>query len=218
MSTDLEQLTPDQLEAAVKALKKKKQEEKTKAKALRSEYDRKRDQYLATVFARMEALSHQLAEFKREAIASGLILHDEMYDAYRRKRPDKPVDSYTLTSEDGTRRIIIERSERCEYDETAEVAISQIREVLRDKFAARNLGMYEMLETLLMRNAKGDYDERLVAKLRKHEDRVNDPRFSDAIKMLDAAYRPVGSQTYIRAYTRDKNGPWREVTMNWSRM
>lgn len=213
-TTDISKLSAAQLAKLAKEAKAKEQAENVEK---RKAYDKLRDSYLDTVFGKMEELSEQLTAFKTESVKLGIELHGKMYEAYGRE-PKDGIDSYTLTSEDGTRRVVIERQWRCEYDETAEVAITKLKEVLRDKFANRNNAMYSMLERVLLRNNKGDYDERLVAKLRAEEDKVNDPRFTEALSMLANAYKPVSSQTYIRAYRKDDTGKWSDITMNWSRL
>lgn len=214
MPTDITKLSAAQL---AKMAKEAKARELAENAAKRKAYDRLRDDYISTVFGKMEELSAQLSAFKDESVKLGLELHAKMYEAYGRE-PKDGIDSYTLTSADGSSKVVIERQWRCEYDETAEVAIAKLKEVLRDKFAQRNQAMYSMLERVLLRNNKGDYDERLVAKLRAEEDKVNDPRFSDALAMLAKSYKPVSSQTYIRAYRKGAAGKWEDITMNWSRM
>ncbi len=214
MPTDISKLSAAELAKLAKEAKAKEQAENAEK---RKAYDKLRDSYLDTVFGKMEELSAQLNVFKAESVKLGIELHAKMYEAYGRE-PKEGIDSYTLTSADGLRKVVIERQWRCEYDETAEVAITQIKEVLRDKFANRNNAVYSMLERVLLRNNKGDYDERLVAKLRAEEPKVNAPRFSEALAMLAAAYKPTSSQTYIRAYRKRDDGKWEDITMNWSRM
>ncbi len=214
MPTDISKMSAAQLAKLAKEAKAREQAENA---AKRKAYDRLRDDYISTVFGKMEELSEQLSAFKDESVKLGIELHAKMYEAYGRE-PKDGIDSYTLTSADGNNKVVIERQWRCEYDETAEVAIAQLKEVLRDKFAQRNQAMYSMLERVLLRNNKGDYDERLVAKLRAEEDKVNDPRFSEALAMLAKSYKPVSSQTYIRAYRKSATGKWEDLTMNWSRM
>lgn len=216
-STDIKNLSTAELAQAAKLLKERQKRERAAAKEKRRQYDLLRDDYLDTVFGRMAELSELLREFKGHSVKLGLELHAKMYEAYGRE-PKEGIDNYTLTNTDGDKKVVIERQYRCEYDETAEVAIAEIKDVLRAKFAARNKAVYDMLERVLLRNNKGDYDERLVAKLRAEESAVNDQRFSAALDMLAKAYKPKGSQTYIRAYRKDATGKWIEVTMNWSRM
>lgn len=202
------------------ALKKKQAEEKAKAERDRKEYDKMRDLFLETTFAKMYELSQAQLEFKNEAVKLGLEVHDKMYEAYGREKRDG-IDHYSLVSTDGLRRVTIERKHLCEYDETVEVGIALVREVLRDKFAERSKKAYRMLESVLMKNKKGDYDEAMVAKLRKHAEEVdNDPRFIEALDIISKAYRPTGStQLYLRAHRKEStDGRWIDIPMNWSAM
>lgn len=204
--------------AELKAALKKKQADEKAAKAnAKKGYDQLRDSYIETVFSKMEELSAQLRDFKGESVKLGIELHTKMYQTLGRE-PKDGIDSYTLTSADGLRRVSIERQWRCEYDETSTVAIDTIKAVLRDKFEGRNKSMYRIIDDILSKNGTGDYDERLVARLRKHEEAVDDKRFSEALDILAKAYKPTTSQMYIRAYRREPGGKWRDVVMNWSAM
>ncbi len=214
MSTDISTMSAADLKAA---LKKKQAAEKAEKANAKQSYDKMRDSYIDTVFGKMEDLSGQLKEFKSESVRLGIELHTKMYETLGRA-PKEGIDSYTLTSADGIRKVSIERQWRCEYDETSTVAIETIRTVLREKFEGRNKAMYKIIDDILIKNGTGDYDERLVAKLRKHEEAVDDKRFSEALDILARAYRPTTSQMYIRAYRRDDGGKWRDLVMNWSAM
>lgn len=140
-------------------LKKKKAEEKAAKANAKKGYDQLRDSYIDTVFSKMEDLSAQLRDFKGESVKLGIELHTKMYQTLGRE-PKDGIDSYTLTSADGLRRVSIERQWRCEYDETSTVAIDTIKAVLRDKFEGRNKSMYRIIDDILSKNGTGDYDER----------------------------------------------------------
>lgn len=213
-STDITKMSAAELKAALKA---KQQAEKAEKANRKKTYDKLRDEYIETVFGKMDVLSRELRAFKDESVKLGLELHSKMYETLGRK-PKDGIDHYSLTSADGMRKVSIERQWRCEYDETSTVAIETIRTVLREKFEARNKGMYGIIDGILIKNGKGDYDERLVAKLRKHEEAVDDKRFSEALDILAKAYRPTTSQTYIRAYRKSESGKWVDIVMNWSSM
>lgn len=214
MSTDISTMSAADLKAA---LKKKQADEKAAKANAKLGYDKMRDSYIDTVFGKMDEMSTQLRAFKDESVKLGIELHAKMYETLGRE-PKPGIDSYTLTSADGQRKVTIERQWRCEYDETSTVAIETIRTVLREKFEGRNKAMYGIIDGILLKNNKGDYDERLVAKLRKHEEAVDDKRFSEALDILAKAYKPTTSQTYIRAYRRSAAGKWVDVVMNWSAM
>lgn len=204
--------------AELKAAWKKAQADEKAAKSnAKAKYEKDRDGFIVDTVQRMEQLSDLSRDLKTKSIATGTELRDKMYKALGRE-PKEGVDSYTVTTNDGTMKVVIETQFRCEYDETSTAAIDTIRQVLREKFEGRNKGMYGIIDGILLKNNKGDYDERLVAKLRKHEEAVDDQRFSEALTILANAYKPTTSQTYIRAYRRDTTNKWREVTMNWSSM
>jgi hypothetical protein len=215
MSTDITKMSAAELKAA---LKKKQADETAAAKAKRKAYDTLRDEFIASVFSKFEAVQAELGAFKAEAVKLGLELHDKMYEAYGREKREG-IDHYTLTSDDGTKKVVIQRDWLCRYDETVEVGIGMIKEVVRDKFEPRNKGMYAVIDGLLLKGNEGDYDERMVAKLRKHADAFdNDPRFFEALDIITRAYKPVESRLYLRVYRKTEAGAWEDISVNWSRM
>jgi hypothetical protein len=141
-----------------------------------------------------------------------------MYEAYGREKREG-IDHYTLTSDDGTRKVVIQRDWICRYDETVEIGIGLIKEVVRDKFEPRNKGMYAVIDGLLLKGNEGDYDERMVAKLRKHAEAFdNDERFFRALDIISKAYKPAESRMYLRVYRKNDTGKWEDISVNWSRM
>lgn len=213
-AVDLSTVSAADLKAA---LKKKTAAERATQEEKVANYKTLRDDYLGTVFGKMAELSPLLLAFKTESLTLGLEIHALMYEVYGREKRD--LDSYTITDDDGLRKVVMERHHICQYDETAEVAVGLIKEVLEATVRKRDKGMYKMLSALLVKNLAGDFDEKMVAKLRTCQEEVGDERFNQALDMLSAAYKPVGSRMYIRAYKRaTKEGKWEEVTMNWSSM
>ena len=212
MAPDARRMSTTELRAL---LREREAEEHKEREGQRAAYDHDRDAYVHGLLARMDDMAAALADLKQQSIRQGQKLHERMYAAYGRVKR-RELDHYSLVSSDGRHRVVIERQHRCAYDETSTVAIETIRAVLREKFEGRHKAMYAIIDGILMKNGKGDYDERLVAKLRKHECAVNDSRFSEALDLLAHAYKPTSSQTYVRGYRKDDQGRWREVSMNWS--
>lgn len=206
------ELSTDELRSL---LRERESEERKQRKGLREAYERDRDAYVDGLLEEMGRLSAALQALKRSSSRQGDELHQRMYAAFGRVKR-RQLDHYSLVSSDGQRKVVVERQHRCAYDETSAVAIETIRQVLREKFEGRNKAMYAIIDGILMKNGKGDYDERLVARLRKHEPAVNDARFSDALDLLARSYKPTATQVYVRGYTKDGGGRWREVPMSWS--
>ena len=203
------------VEELQEALKKKQKDELINQKIKKRAYEERRDYLVDTTVDAFKDYQDKLVIFKSLTIALSNELHEEMYQVYNREK--KELKQFSLTNEKGTRRLVVEQQEKLHFDETAEVAINQIKELLREKFANRNQKMYSLIDTILMKNKKGDYDERLVSKLRKHEADVNDVRFSEALDILSQAYKPEGSSLYLRAYERDTTtAKWKEISIQFS--
>ena len=205
------EMTASELEALL--AEKKKTERQAKEKRQR-EYIKGRDLFISSIVTEMIELSAQMAELKKRALTIGNEKHDLLYEVFE-KEP-KELKKFTIVNEADDQKLEIQSADRQMLDESAEVAIAEIKEILREKFAARNKTVYNMLDAVMMKNNKGDYDERLVAKLRKWESDVNDQRFSDALDLLSQAYYITGTSMYVRAYVKNKRNGWELINMQFS--
>lgn len=192
---------------------KKQAERLAKAKKER-DYIKYRDNFVMAAISEMADISSQMQQLKQRLLKVGNETHDLMYEIFD-KEP-KEMKSFTLVTEDQAFKLEIQRAEVQQLNETAEVAISEIKDLLREKFANRNKTMYGMFETVLMKNNKGDYDPRLVAKLRKFESDVNDERFSKALDTLSDAHYVAETSMYVRGYIRSKEGKYEVIPMQFS--
>lgn len=204
--------TEEQLEQML--AKKKKEKRQARQQALRN-YEAKKNKFIASICQAFVQVQSDLTEMKQEALSIGSDLHQEMYKVY--EKPVKPQAQFTLEHEDGNLKVVIENQERQSFNEQAEVHINTIKDILREKFSARNKSMYEIIDAILMKNRKGDYDEKLVAKLNKHRDAVKDERFNEALDLLATCYQTYDSATYIRAYQKNsKTNSWENINIQFS--
>lgn len=208
---DVNKLSSAQLE---ELLEQKRKEERAQENAKKKKYLKDRDLFIKRCITQAVDLSHQMREFKKEAIATSGELRDRAFDLQNQE--PKEVKSFSIVTECGQFKVQVENQERQSFDEHAEVAIATIKEVLKEKFENRNKAMYNIIDDILMKNNKGDYDERLVAKLRKHEDDLQDTRFSKALDALSQSYYTTGSATYVRFYRKVKQNRWEDITMQFS--
>jgi hypothetical protein len=211
---DLSKLNSQQIEVL---LKNKKNEERQAQGKKERIYEAKKDQFIRLGIGTMLELSERMIELKKEVLTRGNDLHDEMYEIYG-KEP-KELNQFSLDSKDGKYRLTVERAERQALDEKAIVHIQTIKEVLFKRFADRNKLMYGIINDLLVKNNKGEYDERMVAKLRAREHEVNDADFSNALDELAKCYYTYGSSTYARGYKLDEQSKkWVAIPMQFSAM
>jgi len=211
MTKPIDQMSAAELKQLAAA---KEKEERARLDAKKKQYTAKRDNFILATVTEMCQLSETLHSLKKKTLTEGNDLHDQMYEIFE-KEP-KELKRFSLITEDSNHKLEIEKSEVQALNETAEVAITEIRDILRDKFANRNKAMYGVIDSLLSKNRKGDYDPRMVAKLRKHESDVNDERFSKALDTLSAAYYVSDTAMYVRAYKKDQRGKYQPINIQFS--
>lgn len=211
-NVNLDELDENQLQ---QLLEHKKKVRKQELERKQRDYGKKRDEFIRLNVAIAQDLAKQLKDLKEEVITRGNDLHDTMYEVF--ERDPKDLKTFSLITDDGKFKLELDSVERQQLNETAEVHIAAIKEVLQDKFAARNKVMYNIINDILIKNKAGDYDERLVARLRKHESDIDDQRFSDALDGLAKAYYVTGTSTYARFYQKDEesNG-WKHINIQFS--
>ncbi len=192
---DINQLTTQELEAYLAA--RKKEEGKADMKK-RRQYQKEKDDFVFGMVERMTMINGLLTELKKEAIEQGRILHAKNFEI--RGMKEKEQKQFSIHSEDGSCKLVIESSDKKGFNETAIVAIERLKQFFETKFRSRNKLLYDLLNELLMKNKQGDYDPMLVQKLRKKEAEVNDTEFSKALDELDQASYVTGSALYVRGF------------------
>ena len=209
---DPTQMTATELKAL---LAQKEKEERAEMSRKQKAYTARKDEFIGLMIATASQQHEQLREFKKEVVTRGNELHDLMFEVFG--KDPKDLNTFSLISSDGIHRVEIDRAAKQNIDETAEVHIATIKQVFKDKFEIKNKTWFNILETILMKNGKGDYDERLVAKLRKYEDDINDPRFSEALDGLAKAYYVSDTATYARFYKKDaETNKWEGINVQFS--
>lgn len=208
----IDQMTTEQLEAALEA---KRSQEKQLQKQKERQYELSKHEYVESVVVAFEGYNKELQAFKELALNTGKELYEKMFSIYGKELKD--TKSFSIESKDGCKKIEIQYDERVEFDERAIVHIGVIKQVFRDKFQDRNKKMYNMLETLLVKNKGGDYDPKLLTKLNKHREDVDDERFTTALDELAKCHKISGTGKYLRAYKRrDLDDKWECIQIQFS--
>ncbi|MAX81726.1 MAG: hypothetical protein CL843_16310 [Crocinitomicaceae bacterium] len=208
---DVNEMTADEL---MQLAQEKQQKEKSAAKAAKNKYTNERDAFIALTLAQFSEVSAILSQLKKETIHRASEFRDRAWELQNQEPKDQK--QFSIVTEDQQFKLVVENQERNAFNEHAQIAIERIKEILYNKFASRNKAMYNIINDILMKNKSGDYDPKLVAKLRKHEEALNDPEFSAALDELSKSYYVAGSATYVRAYKRDESNKWIEIPMQFS--
>ncbi len=206
---DLSQLSAEELEAALKLKKAAKQKEQQKVE---DDFSKDKSDFLFATVMKFIALSNELKNLKSHTITEANKLYLRMFEI-QGKEP-KSVNTFSLKTD--TFKITVDRQERFEFTEEATVHIQAIKDIFKEKFADRNKGFYNFLESILMRNAKGDFDPKLLAKGRTQVNNIGDEALIREFEKLENCQRVVGSAMYCRAYKIDDKGRWNDINVQFS--
>lgn len=210
--TDITKMTPEQIRQYLENQEKEKKAEAVKQKKQR---EAEKNAFVTETIEQFVVANELLSKLKEETLKKAKELYECMFtDAGKEFKAD--WKNFTLKSTDGKMKLVVERQERFEFTEEAVVHINAIKDLFRAKFEGRNKGFYDLLNSVLMRNAKGDYDAKLLTKARAQVNKLDDAQLSEEFNKLVECQRVTGSALYCRAYQLDENGKWKDVNVQFS--
>ncbi|MGB0869501.1 MAG: DUF3164 family protein [Flavobacteriales bacterium] len=191
-----------------------KAEENKIQRAKEVEYKAEKEAFVNYTVKEFEELNEALATFKKVTFEKAEYLQNTMFDLFKVEPTDSK--SFSITNEKKTRKLTFSKGEVFAFNETAEAGIELLHEVLKNKFEKRNKTMYQIIEKLLSKTKEGDYDPKMLVKLRKFESDINDPNFSKALDILNNAQEVNSTSLYVRAYNKNESGKWIDITLQFS--
>lgn len=208
-AVNINELSAAELEALLK--KKRADEEKEQNEKLKK-YEEDKERFLSSVSDLFIEKRKELKQLKDFAIERA-----EHFNAQKYILDGKPVretKSFELKNE--KIKIIVEIQERLGFNDKAEVHISAIRDIFKKKFEHRNKSFYALLDSILMRNTKGDYDAKLLTKATNQVRKIGDESLIREFDKLRDCLIVTGSAKYIRLYVRDGRDRWDDVSLQFS--
>lgn len=190
----------------------KKEEELKKLAQRKKAAETDKNNFLNEVLTRFKEINGILSNLKSESI-----MHAENFNSLKYQLEGKPVKeakSFELKNENV--KIVVESQDRFDFNDSAIVHINAIKDIFKAKFENRNKGMYDYMETFLIKNSKGDYDVKLLAKARNKAKQLGDMDLLSELDKLQDCLIVVGSAKYIRLYTKDDKNRWKDVSLNFS--
>lgn len=208
---DLSTLSASELQAE---LERRQQAEKDGLAKAKKQFRADKDNFTLHAGSKFKQLQKELTELKQYTIREANKLFDRMY-TIEGKEP-RETKSFSLKNEDDTIKVTVDRQERFEFNEEATVHINAIKDIFREKFEARHKGMYNLLDGLLIKGTKGEYDPKLLAKARKQVRELGDDNLISEFDKLDDCQRVVGTSLYCRLYMRDDKSKWQDISLQFS--
>ncbi|MDX6187964.1 DUF3164 family protein [Flavobacterium sp. Fl-318] len=211
VETQEKQYTAAELEVMLANLKKA---EKAKEEREKVAYEKGRDEMILKVVTTAKALFRELGEFKQ-------FCHIEMDNQAAKlseygKLRSNSKGGFSVTDSEDTMRVTRRRDTEPVWDERSTKAIELIKEFLGDAIKKRDVKMYEILMSFLERNANGDLEYGRVMDLYKHEDKFDDPRWKEGLKLIKESF-----SNHLKGYgyelkIKGDDGKWQNLCLNFS--
>ncbi|AWG24807.1 DUF3164 family protein [Flavobacterium kingsejongi] len=184
------QLSDDELKAELN------RRESAKVSARESYKDLVQDT-LPKALLNLTALSQLLSEAKRDIFKyfeNILELKSQVFGIKEKQQ------THTFSTEIGE--ITIGYRVTDGWDDTASAGIEKVSKFINSLSKnAETAALVDMVFNLLKKDAKGNLKGSRVLELQKLETKFNNAEFSDGVKIIAAAYKPVRSCWFIEAYT-----------------
>lgn len=216
METNTVQMTQEELEQfrAYQAEKAKKEAEQ-KAKDMRQTYREMVDEEIENAIPELMSISQDIKSVKAKVIENFKSILNMKQEMFRlQKGKDLENQSHTFTNSDGSKRIVLGVYVTDGYLDTADEGIAIIREYIESLATDdKSRALVGMVMKLLAKDQKGTLKASRIIQLRKIAEETGDARFMEGVKIIEEAYSPAVSRTYIRAEYKDANGVWTSIPL-----
>ena len=182
--------------------------------ALRDNYSELSEAFIKRTIKKLTPLSQKISEKKAEVLDEFSALQKVKAELLGINGRDMPK-SHTFTNKAGTMRVTVGTYETDGYDDSVEEGISIVKEYIESMAKDENSAqLVKMVMGLLARSASGALKASRVVRLHKLADESGDARFIEGVRIIENAYRPTISRTYIRCETRTVD-PDSQVVTDW---
>jgi len=195
-------------------LAKREKEERELLEKQKREYIAVRDNNIETLVDEAEQLGLALSRFKLKVHA----IMDEQADklaAYGKLRGNSK-GGFAITNSSKDLKVVRRRDTEPVWDERAVKAIELIKDFLGTTIKKRDVKLYEILIKFLERNIKGDLEYSKVFGLMEHEDKFDDQRWREGLRLLKESYsislKSFGYEFKQKTYA----GKWDSLGLNFS--
>jgi hypothetical protein len=193
-------------------LKQKEASENAQQITRKKAYEVDKENFLNEVSTKLTEVKGILLSLKNDTIS-----HSENFNALKYQLEDKAVkEAKSFELKNDNVKIVVENQDKFDFNDTAIVHINAIKDIFREKFEARNKGFYNLLDSILMKNSKGEYDAKLLNKARRQAKELGDEALMIEFDKLNDCLEVVGTSKYVRVYVKDGKNRWKDVSLSFS--
>lgn len=186
-----------------------------KAKQMRTDYVTMVDNEIESAIPVLRELSEDIKTVKQKVydnFRTILDLKAEMFRLSKGKEID--VKSNTFTNSRGDMRITLGAYMLDNYLDTAEDGVAIVKEYISSLAKDDEIqALVNMVLKLLAKDAKGTLKAQRIIQLRKIADESGNERFIEGVKIIEDAYKPIPSKTFVQAQVKNSMGAWENIPL-----
>ena len=211
-------LMTDEQKAQYEAFLAQQQAEQAKAQAkqMREDYREMVDDAIESMMPGLRTMSECLTNHKKkvfEEFSAILEMKAEMFKM--KKGEDLNNQSHTFTNSKATMRIVLGNYVTDGYLDTADEGIAKVQNYIQSLASdEKSQALVKMVMRLLAKDAKGTLKASRIIQLRKMAEESGSAEFIEGVKIIEEAYQPQTSRTYLKAYIKDeKTNAWVQLPL-----
>ena len=194
----------------------KAEEAKNAAKQMREDYREMVDDAIESMMPGLRTMSECLTNHKKkvfEEFSAILEMKAEMFKM--EKGEDLNNQSHTFTNSKATMRIVLGNYVTDGYLDTADEGIAKVQNYIQSLASdEKSQALVKMVMRLLAKDAKGTLKASRIIQLRKMAEESGSAEFIEGVKIIEEAYQPQTSRTYLKAYIKDeKTNAWVQLPL-----
>ena len=209
----LDNLTPEQRQAAIKEAEALLERKQANEKAERQRYKELASNEVDALFDKMRKACAGLADVKKDLFNSLQALIASKAEVFGVKEGQK---THTIATLDGSKRITVGYRDVSDWDGTESAGIEKVQAYLqtlaKDEQSSQ---LVSIIQNLLKPDKKGQLDPRRIMELKKQAEVSNSHEFTDGVNIIMQAYKMVKSKAILLVEER-VNGSWRNVELDFS--
>jgi hypothetical protein len=114
-------------------------------------------------------------------------------------------------------KVEINVNEPIQFDDmTITAAKAKFDEFLEENITSKNEFVKAMIIDAFETQRNGQLDTKAVMKITRYEKRINDPKFSEAVELINSAIRRPKSKSYFRVSVKNEEGGYDNIDLNFS--
>lgn len=186
-----------------------------KAKQMRETYSTLVDEQISAAIPKLIGLSGEIKAIKKAIYDDFSAILEMKADMFKLKQgKDMDVKSHTFTNSKGDMRIILGCYMLDNYLDTAEDGVAIVKEYISSLAKdAESQALVGMVLKLLAKDAKGTLKAQRIIQLRKIADDSGNERFIEGVRIIEEAYNPIPSKTFVQAQVKNEQGAWENIPL-----